>query len=77
MLWVVVFNKGVLSELVIEIFVEVGYCCCIDFKDLIVIDLVNNVEFFFLWFKDIVIYVGLGEFDFGIIGCDLVCDFGV
>ena len=42
-----------------------------DPKDLTVLDPVNNVEFFFLRPKDIAIYVGSGQLDFGITGRDL------
>src|SRR5262249_37328245 len=43
---------------------------------LTVIDPVNQVEFFFLRPKDIAIYVGSGELDFGITGRDLALDSG-
>ena len=45
-----------------------------DPKDLTVIDRANNVEFFFLRPKDIAIYVGSGQLDFGITGRDLAAD---
>ncbi|MBS4730437.1 ATP phosphoribosyltransferase [Mycobacterium sp. SM1] len=72
MLRVAVPNKGALSEPAIEILTEAGYRRRTDPKDLTVIDPVNNVEFFFLRPKDIAIYVGSGELDFGITGRDLV-----
>ncbi|MDI3313887.1 MAG: ATP phosphoribosyltransferase [Mycobacterium sp.] len=72
MLRVAVPNKGTLSEPAIEILTEAGYRRRTDPKDLTVIDPVNNVEFFFLRPKDIAIYVGSGELDFGITGRDLV-----
>ena len=43
-------------------------------KDLTVLDPVNNVEFFFLRPKDIAIYVGSGQLDFGITGRDLALE---
>ncbi|RES02077.1 ATP phosphoribosyltransferase, partial [Mycobacterium tuberculosis] len=76
MLRVAVPNKGALSEPATEILAEAGYRRRTDSKDLTVIDPVNNVEFFFLRPKDIAIYVGSGELDFGITGRDLVCDSG-
>ena len=74
MLRVAVPNKGTLSEPATDILAEAGYRRRTDPKDLTVIDPVNNVEFFFLRPKDIAIYVGSGELDFGITGRDLVLD---
>lgn len=71
---VAVPNKGTLSEPASEILAEAGYRRRTDSKDLTVIDPVNQVEFFFLRPKDIAIYVGSGELDFGITGRDLVRD---
>nr|VTO95559.1 ATP phosphoribosyltransferase [Mycobacterium riyadhense] len=76
MLRVAVPNKGALSEPATEILAEAGYRRRTDPKDLTVIDPVNNVEFFFLRPKDIAIYVGSGELDFGITGRDLALDSG-
>ncbi|MCA2243794.1 MULTISPECIES: ATP phosphoribosyltransferase [Mycobacterium] len=74
MLRVAVPNKGTLSEPATEILAEAGYRRRTDSKDLTVIDPANQVEFFFLRPKDIAIYVGSGELDFGITGRDLVGD---
>lgn len=74
MLRVAVPNKGTLSEPASEILSEAGYRRRTDSKDLTVIDPVNHVEFFFLRPKDIAIYVGSGQLDFGITGRDLVLD---
>jgi ATP phosphoribosyltransferase len=74
MLRVAVPNKGALSEPATEILGEAGYRRRTDPRDLTVIDPINNVEFFFLRPKDIAIYVGSGELDFGITGRDLVLD---
>lgn len=74
MLRVAVPNKGALSESAAEILSEAGYRRRTDAKDLTVIDPANNVEFFFLRPKDIAIYVGSGELDFGITGRDLALD---
>jgi len=68
---VAVPNKGALSEPAAEILSEAGYRRRSDPKDLTVVDPVNNVEFFFLRPKDIAIYVGSGDLDFGITGRDL------
>jgi ATP phosphoribosyltransferase len=68
---VAVPNKGALSETAVEILSEAGYRRRTDPKDLTVIDPHNHVEFFFLRPKDIAIYVGSGELDFGITGRDL------
>ncbi|HWS94207.1 MAG TPA: ATP phosphoribosyltransferase [Mycobacterium sp.] len=76
MLRVAVPNKGALSEPASEILEEAGYRRRTDPKDLTVIDPINQVEFFFLRPKDIAIYVGSGELDFGITGRDLVLDSG-
>jgi ATP phosphoribosyltransferase len=76
MLRVAVPNKGTLSEPATEILAEAGYRRRTDPKDLTVIDPINQVEFFFLRPKDIAIYVGSGELDFGITGRDLVRDSG-
>lgn len=74
MLRIAVPNKGALSEPASEILSEAGYRRRTDPKDLTVIDPLNNVEFFFLRPKDIAIYVGSGELDFGITGRDLALD---
>jgi ATP phosphoribosyltransferase len=74
MLRIAVPNKGALSEPASEILSEAGYRRRTDPKDLTVIDPTNNVEFFFLRPKDIAIYVGSGELDFGITGRDLALD---
>ena len=71
---VAVPNKGTLSEPAAEILSEAGYRRRSDPKDLTVIDPVNNVEFFFLRPKDIAIYVGSGQLDFGITGRDLAAE---
>ncbi len=68
---VAVPNKGALSETAVDILSEAGYRRRTDPKDLTVIDPHNHVEFFFLRPKDIAIYVGSGELDFGITGRDL------
>jgi ATP phosphoribosyltransferase len=73
---VAVPNKGTLSQPAAEILSEAGYRRRTDPKDLTVVDPVNNVEFFFLRPKDIAIYVGSGQLDFGITGRDLATESG-
>lgn len=74
MLRVAVPNKGALSEPAVDMLVEAGYRRRTDPKDLTVIDPANDVEFFFLRPKDIAIYVGSGQLDFGITGRDLALE---
>jgi len=74
MLRVAVPNKGTLAEPAWEMLAEAGYQQRHDAKDLTVIDATNEVEFFFLRPKDIAIYVGSGELDFGVTGRDLALD---
>jgi ATP phosphoribosyltransferase len=74
MLRVAVPNKGALSESAAEILSEAGYRRRTDPKDLTVVDPANSVEFFFLRPKDIAIYVGSGQLDFGITGRDLAAE---
>ncbi|CAJ1497377.1 ATP phosphoribosyltransferase [[Mycobacterium] kokjensenii] len=76
MLRVAVPNKGALSESAAAMLAEAGYRRRADAKDLTVIDPGNKVEFFFLRPKDIAIYVGSGELDFGITGRDLAAESG-
>ena len=76
MLRVAVPNKGALSESAVEILSEAGYRRRTDPKDLTVVDRANGVEFFFLRPKDIAIYVGSGQLDFGITGRDLAAESG-
>ena len=74
MLRVAVPNKGALSEPAADILTEAGYRRRSDPKDLTVLDRANDVEFFFLRPKDIAIYVGSGQLDFGITGRDLALE---
>ena len=76
MLRVAVPNKGTLSEPAAEMLREAGYRQRSDSRDLTVLDVANDVEFFFLRPKDIAIYVGSGELDLGITGRDLTADSG-
>ncbi|GAC48433.1 ATP phosphoribosyltransferase [Gordonia aichiensis] len=76
MLRVAVPNKGALSESAAAVLAEAGYRKRSDSKDLTVLDIGNDVEFFFLRPKDVAIYVGAGTLDLGITGRDLARDSG-
>lgn len=76
MLRVAVPNKGALSEAAAAILSEAGYRKRSDPKDLNVIDVANDVEFYFLRPKDVAIYVAAGRLDLGITGRDLAADSG-
>ena len=76
MLRVAVPNKGTLSEPAAEMLREAGYRQRNESRDLTVLDIANDVEFFFLRPKDIAVYVGSGELDLGITGRDLAADSG-
>jgi ATP phosphoribosyltransferase len=74
MLKVAIPNKGLLSEAAISILVEAGYQQRKDSRDLVLVDTINQVEFYYLRPKDISIYVGSGELDAGITGRDLLAN---
>jgi ATP phosphoribosyltransferase len=76
MLRVAVPNKGTLSEPAAAMLREAGYRQRHESRDLTVLDVANDVEFFFLRPKDIAVYVGSGELDLGITGRDLAADSG-
>jgi ATP phosphoribosyltransferase len=74
MLRIAVPNKGTLSEAAAEMLREAGYAVRRDAKELVVTDVDNDVEFFYLRPRDIAIYVGSGTVDAGITGRDLLLD---
>lgn len=76
MLRVAVPNKGSLAESSIAILREAGYRQRTDSRDLVLTDLENSVEFYYLRPRDIAIYVGSGELEAGITGRDLLIDSG-
>ncbi len=76
MLRIAVPNKGSLAEPAAEMLREAGYRGRRDPKELILTDVVNDVEFFFLRPRDIAVYVGSGTLDVGITGRDLLLDSG-
>ncbi len=69
-------NKGSLAQKSAEIFSSAGYRQRSDLKDLIVLDPINDVEFYYLRPRDIATYVGNGDLDLGVTGRDLLIDSG-
>ncbi len=76
LLRVAVPNKGSLSQSASDILRESGYRQRTDSKELTLIDVENDVEFFYLRPRDIALYVGEGTLDVGITGRDLLRDSG-
>lgn len=76
MLRIAVPNKGSLSEPASSMLYEAGYRQRRDSKELVLVDAVNDVEFFFLRPRDIAIYVGTGQLELGVTGRDLLLDGG-
>lgn len=76
MLRIAIPNKGSLAEESIGILKEAGYKQRSDSRDLILVDIANGVEFYYLRPRDIAIYVGSGELEAGITGRDLLLDSG-
>ena len=70
MLRVAVPNKGSLSEASVGMLKEAGYRQRYDLRDLILQDLENDIEFYFLRPGDIPLYVASGVLDAGITGKD-------
>ncbi len=76
MLRIAVPNKGSLSDATVEMLREAGYRTRRDGKELVVSDVENDVEFFYLRPRDIAVYVGSGTVDAGVTGRDLLRDSG-
>ncbi|MFE4860976.1 ATP phosphoribosyltransferase [Streptomyces sp. NPDC056670] len=76
MLRIAVPNKGSLSGPASAMLHEAGYRMRKESKELVLVDPVNEVEFFYLRPKDIAIYVSAGKLDIGITGEDLLIDSG-
>lgn len=74
MLRVAVPNKGQLAEPAREMLREAGYPAAHGARELVVQDLDNDCEFFFLRPRDIATYVANGQLDIGITGLDLLLD---
>jgi len=76
MLRVAVPNKGSLSGPAGDMLDEAGYKQRRESKELVLVDVRNDVEFFFLRPRDIAVYVGAGQLELGITGRDLLLDSG-
>ncbi|ADP78390.1 ATP phosphoribosyltransferase [Pseudofrankia inefficax] len=77
MLRIAVPNKGALSAASSQLLGDAGYHVKRDGAELVVADVENDIEFFFLRPRDIAVYVGAGRLDVGITGRDLLLDSGV
>src|SRR4029450_13453970 len=69
-------TKGGLAPAAVDMLRETGYRQRTDDKDLTCVDADNDVEFFYLRPRDIVVYVASGDLDLGITGRDLHVDAG-
>jgi ATP phosphoribosyltransferase len=67
-------NKGALSTASSQLLCDAGYLARRESAELVVADLENDIEFFFLRPRDIAVYVGSGRLDLGITGRDLLID---
>jgi ATP phosphoribosyltransferase len=67
-------NKGSLSLAATEMLKEAGYKMRSSDRQLVLQDLENGIEFFYLRPRDIAVYVGSGTLDVGITGLDLMLD---
>jgi ATP phosphoribosyltransferase len=76
MLKVAIPNKGQLSDPAKSMLREAGYFRSAHPRDLVVVDPVNQVEFFLLRPRDVALYVERGTLDIGITGFDLLVDSG-
>jgi ATP phosphoribosyltransferase len=69
-------NKGQLSDPARDMLREAGYPAAHGARELVVQDLDNDAEFFFLRPRDIATYVATGQLDVGITGLDMLIDSG-
>jgi ATP phosphoribosyltransferase len=76
LLKIAVPNKGSLADGAAQMLRESGYRQRHDPKELVLIDEVNGVEFYYLRPRDIAVYVGEGTLDLGITGRDMLLDSG-
>lgn len=76
MLKVAVPNKGMLSQPAWRLLSESGYRLRSNDRQLVVEDVDNGIELFYLRPNDIAVYVGLGTVDLGITGRDLLLNSG-
>lgn len=76
MLRIAIPNKGQLSEPARQMLAEAGYRATGTGRELVLHDVANDVEFFFLRPRDIATYVGAGTLEIGITGRDMLLDAG-
>lgn len=76
MLRIAIPNKGQLSEPARDMLAEAGYRARGTGRELVLQDVANDVEFFFLRPRDIATYVGAGTLEIGITGRDMLLDAG-
>lgn len=76
MLRIALPNKGQLAQPAAALLNEAGYLVSTNPRALVVTDVANDVEFFFLRPKDVAVYVGAGTIDLGITGRDMLLDSG-
>jgi ATP phosphoribosyltransferase len=76
MLRIALPNKGQLAQPAAALLNEAGYLVSTNTRALVVTDVANDVEFFFLRPKDVAVYVGAGTIDLGITGRDMLLDSG-
>ena len=76
MLRIALPNKGQLAPPAAALLNEAGYLVSTNPRALVVTDVANDVEFFFLRPKDVAVYVGAGKIDLGITGRDMLLDSG-
>lgn len=69
-------NKGALAESATVMLAEAGYRQRTDPKELVLLDEINGVEFYYLRPRDIAVYVGEGTLDLGLTGRDMLIDSG-
>jgi ATP phosphoribosyltransferase len=74
MLRIAVPNKGSLSAASSQLLADAGYNARREAAELVITDVENDIEFFFLRPRDIAVYVGSGRLDLGITGRDLLLD---
>lgn len=74
LLRVAVPNKGALAEAARDMLIAAGYRQRTDPKELTLIDMDHEVEFYYLRPRDIAVYVGRGDLDVGITGRDMLLD---
>jgi ATP phosphoribosyltransferase len=74
MLKIAIPNKGALSEKAVALIKESGYKCKRSSRELVVRDMANEIEFFYLRPRDIALYVSAGIVDIGVTGRDLAID---